>query len=372
MKVSICKVNTVAKGREYEYWQVTWHIDGKRKRQNFETKAAADTHANDLREQQRAAGAAWLSLSHGERGDLMLLYQEAKKRGVTLRQAWESFKNGDNFKNVAREPRTLKVAMDEVVAAKLAAGRRERYVDSLRHYLKMFIKGRESEQVASISAGDIERWFAGRREAPSTRASNQWRISTLFGYCVRRKYISENPCDGVERIKVEQKPRTIFTPEQVKKLLEICLKTEKAMLPYFILGIFAGLRPESELLQLEWRHIDVRRGLIRIEKTKVVNHRRVVQLHRTARKWLAVCKVGKGGLIVPKQSRRRRRRVCTKAEVKWHQDIMRHTAASYLLAFHKDAAKVAVMLGHSPKILYQHYHELVGPKEAKAFWGIGP
>lgn len=56
----------------------------------------------------------------------------------------------------------------------------------------------------------------------------------------------------------------------------------------------------------------------------------------------------------------------------WPKDILRHTAASYLIALKEDAGKVATMLGNSPKILLQHYHEIVRPEECAAFWNCQP
>jgi hypothetical protein len=38
----------------------------------------------------------------------------------------------------------------------------------------------------------------------------------------------------------------------------------------------------------------------------------------------------------------------------------------------QDVAKVALEAGNSPQIIFQHYRELVQPKEAKAWFGIKP
>jgi hypothetical protein len=54
----------------------------------------------------------------------------------------------------------------------------------------------------------------------------------------------------------------------------------------------------------------------------------------------------------------------------WPTDLLRHTAASYLLALHKDAGKVANMLGNSPQILLSHYHDPVTEADCKAFWQL--
>ena len=52
----------------------------------------------------------------------------------------------------------------------------------------------------------------------------------------------------------------------------------------------------------------------------------------------------------------------------WPKDVLRHTAASYLLALHGDVGKVAMMLGNSPNILLTHYHEPVCETDCAAFW----
>ena len=54
------------------------------------------------------------------------------------------------------------------------------------------------------------------------------------------------------------------------------------------------------------------------------------------------------------------------------KDILRHTAASMLMAEWEDEGKAAASLGNSPTILHAHYRELVSRAEAKRFWGIVP
>jgi hypothetical protein len=56
----------------------------------------------------------------------------------------------------------------------------------------------------------------------------------------------------------------------------------------------------------------------------------------------------------------------------WPKDILRHTAASILMATWEDEGKLAATLGISPSVLHAHYRELVTRAEAKRFWGIGP
>jgi hypothetical protein len=52
---------------------------------------------------------------------------------------------------------------------------------------------------------------------------------------------------------------------------------------------------------------------------------------------------------------------------------MRHSAASYHLAAHRNETLTQAMLGHeSGKMLFAHYRELVKPKDAERYWQIMP
>ena len=56
----------------------------------------------------------------------------------------------------------------------------------------------------------------------------------------------------------------------------------------------------------------------------------------------------------------------------WPQDLLRHTAASYLVARDGDAGKVALQLGNSAAVLLLNYRELVEKEDAAAFFELGP
>jgi integrase len=55
---------------------------------------------------------------------------------------------------------------------------------------------------------------------------------------------------------------------------------------------------------------------------------------------------------------------------KWRADILRHTAASYLITKYQDVGKVAFWLGNSPQIIMTHYHEPVMQAECEKFWTL--
>ncbi len=65
-------------------------------------------------------------------------------------------------------------------------------------------------------------------------------------------------------------------------------------------------------------------------------------------------------------------RIHAKLLKSWSHDIMRHSAASYMLAQTQNAAKVAAHLGHSEQVLFSNYRELVAPAQAKRFFSLRP
>ena len=59
--------------------------------------------------------------------------------------------------------------------------------------------------------------------------------------------------------------------------------------------------------------------------------------------------------------------------LKWPDNALRHSFASYHVAHFKDAKALALEMGHTDSgMLFNHYRELVKPKEAERYWNIRP
>jgi integrase len=55
----------------------------------------------------------------------------------------------------------------------------------------------------------------------------------------------------------------------------------------------------------------------------------------------------------------------------WKKNCLRHSFASYALAYSRDAAKTAYEMGHtSPALLYKEYANAVTRKEAEEWWSL--
>lgn len=261
---------------------------------------------------------------------------------------------------------SLAESIDRLIAAKRAANLRPVYLKSLRYYLNRFAQGREARPVDSITPAEVEK-FLSQFPLAASRATWLNRISTLFAFAVRRDFLPKNPCAALERITVERKAPVILTPAQSRQLLEI---TPTVLRPYLVLGLFAGIRP-SELQRLTWAEVDLVTFTVKVNVAKT-RRRRIVPLHQRAVALLSEHPL-KSGPLAPSNStvRRWKRRACAVLGLpSWPADLLRHTAASYLLALHGDAGKVATMLGNSSSILLSHYHQPVRNGDCGHFWAV--
>lgn len=265
---------------------------------------------------------------------------------------------------------SLAQVISELLAAKKVANLRPKYLKGLKLYLEQFASGRELLPISEISVRELEAWFAERNEASSTRSSNTGRLASLFSFAVRRGYMAENPTKRMERIHIERKTPEIFTPAQCRLALDFAEQEFPRFLPWLVLAMFCGVRPE-ELDKLSWQAVNLPEKIITIDAAvSKVRRRRLTPIPAVALAWL---KFG-GDLPLPLSSRRRYvRRIRDRLGMEdWPQDVLRHTAASYTLAIHQDAPKVAMWLGNSPKILLRDYQQLVSANAAAEFWGLLP
>ena len=57
----------------------------------------------------------------------------------------------------------------------------------------------------------------------------------------------------------------------------------------------------------------------------------------------------------------------------WPSNALRHSFASYHLAHFNDAAALALQLGHTDAgLVFQHYRQIVKPKDAEKYWNLSP
>jgi integrase len=205
----------------------------------------------------------------------------------------------------------------------------------------------------------------------------------MFNHGIKRGYLLDNPIlklDFAHRVRreVQTIPSAI-----VAKMLNHAIEYDLQLVPFLVLGFFAGIRPDGELQKLEWSDVifEEKTIVIRPEVSKT-NRRRFPKLSANAESWLEAYKLRGGvmeGKMVPftpnilRTKRRANWSAAAGKKAKWFQQGMRHTFCSNWLALHKDVNELVLQSGHdSVDTMWRNYHKGVTEKEAKKFWAILP
>jgi site-specific recombinase XerD len=214
----------------------------------------------------------------------------------------------------------------QLIEAKSSGNRRDAYVRGLHGYLKRFAKGREGKLISDFTTLDIQTWLK-QFHSLSSKDTNFKRIAVLFAFALRHEMIFKDPCLKIEPIFLDKKAPFILSPEQTEKLLEIAqtpnddprLDSETPCLPYIILGLFAGIRPD-ELLRLQWEDVSLKTRTVAVDgKTR---RRRIVPLEPRAVALLSAC-VEDDGPVSPSNSTVRRFKRAARLKFGWSAFIER-------------------------------------------------
>jgi len=249
--------------------------------------------------------------------------------------------------------------------AKQSDGLRPRYLGDLRDRLRRFADDFAERKLSDISSAQIDRWLRELDLAPGSRNTFHTRLRTFFEFANCRGWTSVNPVADVSKAKVISQPPAILTPEQIARLLE---SASPETLPFWLLGAFAGLR-SAEIERLQWRHIKWDERLIEVDAaSSKTASRRLITMLPNLLEWLEPYRHHHGPICLPGHYQhlvadRERAGI----EI-WPGNGLRHSYASYHLAFFKDAPGLSLELGHvQPQTVFAHYREVVSPGEAQKY-----
>lgn len=279
----------------------------------------------------------------------------------------------DTSASSSKQPISLPDAVSLFIHSKQRSGFDSRYVTTLRQILNRFQKDTPAKTVRD-AATMFEGWMYLQNWQNTSLASNLGRMSSFFRFSVNRGWLDKNPCESFEKPRIHRKTPQILTYDQSATILRWALEHRPRLLAYLALTLFAGVRPE-EVEKISWGAVDLDalHVIVSAEASKV-SRRRITPIPPNAALWLIAAKA-KGALLPVSQSSRKRFVKELRVQIgleEWPQDVLRHTAASYMLAKVQDAGKVALWLGNSPKILLTRYVELVSKQQTQLFWELKP
>jgi len=226
--------------------------------------------------------------------------------------------------------------------------------------------------IGQVTHGQLETWLRSR--AGSLRSRNNYRglIVTLWRFARQRGYLLRDratEADMLPRAKDNGTEIEVFRPADFSKLIA---KADATVVPFLAIGAFTGLR-HAELLRLEWEDVRFDQGFVEVKAKKAKTaQRRLVPIQPNLQAWLAPYRAHTGPVCVWSRIGRKASVLAREMGIRWPNNGLRHSYATYRLAHCQDAAKVALEMGNTPSMIFRHYRELVTPKDAAAWWNISP
>jgi integrase len=108
-------------------------------------------------------------------------------------------------------------------------------------------------------------------------------------------YVVTHPAGELVPDKKNGKKPGILTVIEARALL---LAAETDFIPALSLGLFAGLRPESEIWRLDWSNIKLAKRIIDIDQSKNTMSHRHVRIPENLAAWLAPCAKAHGNVTL--------------------------------------------------------------------------
>ena len=291
-------------------WQVACMVKGKRIREAFPTKEEAETRAAQIRQMVDNEGAAAFSLPADTRAEAAKCIEMLKPYNATISEACEHF-----VEKVLkfREAPAVADAVKRLLVEKEQKNLRPGTLNDLRHRWGKFAETFGTRKLNEITGEDLTAWLVKQASDPVNRHNYRRKIGSLYRLAVKRKWTAENIVEQTERPEMVEAGVGILHVKQIVKLLEHA--DDHGLLPFAVLGFFAGVRPD-ELKKLEWSAVNLARRQVvigpEVAKTK---QQRILPLNDTALAWLATCAKKHGRIAAPDNFRKTIRRM---AQGGWH------------------------------------------------------
>jgi integrase len=343
----------------------------KKGRKFFKTRNEAEAEAFRQRTLLERHSRIAVGLSQRELSEFIHARDRLAGYGKTIGDVVENF--CDHQERVRRCKVTVSELAIEVIEAKRRDGMSATYLADLRKRFSHFCRDFGNRLIAGVMVEELDNWMRNLPLSQKSRANYRAVIGVLFSFAKRRRMIDSNPIEFTARPKLVDKAPEIFTVDELRSLLETANRVAPDVVPMLAIGAFAGLR-EAEIQRLDWSEIDLVSGHIEVKASKAKSaRRRIIPIQPNLAGWLRPF-TGLTGRVAPSSPRRKLVRVRAEAGlVRWPNNGLRHSFASYRLAAIHDPPRVSTELGHtSSQMLYSTYRELVRPEEAERYWKIVP
>jgi len=389
-------------GRTYERYTIKGHYEGGKRCQTvYRTRREAENLLQLLQRERRHHGLNATEMPMRLRVEAHQCLQRLEKYGASLTQATDCLIAELEAKNRLQKCQSMAFYLDEFVRMKENRVKSSeldiKTLRTNRSRVREFKKKFGDLPILSVTRGRILSYLEQLTLAPTTRSHYRSLLSEFFNYAVQKEWVEVNPVTPLRRLpglsRFKEREVEILTPAEAWELLEQARQDPRAdrMVPYFALGLFAGLRP-GEAGQIRWEAIDFGLGSIEVKwGTSKWRRTRYVEITKTARAWLQPYRRAEGLVSIQSEigfrkafTRIRKRCGWTIGKIKdsaakterptktWTSDVLRHSYASYWLAIYQNKPKLAELMGNTEAVITKYYQKPIPPSKAESYWVLRP
>lgn len=348
-------------------------VDGKRRRIYRSTKAAADRLAAEEQEKSTLEGMGVAALSPPERIDAANALRILAGTGVTL----EEMARREIERGATKTTMLVSELYAEFYAKKKKLGLRAGSLRSIKDRAGRFSKDVDGIYIGDMTGPMIEEWLDRSDVKPVSRNAYLRGIRSMFNYALRQGYISSNPAQRVDFVKERLQQPKVFSPDQATAILSWCIDKKPALVPYYAIAIFAGLRPD-EIKRATKAEINLPDRIITVTPDMSKTHMRHVKISDNLFQWLEKYPAPKKGPLFWK--RYWKDEMVSDLALDWPHDVCRKTFISYHLAAFRNQTETIQEAGHrNADMIFTYYRNIqtftgdqITQDYAKAFWKISP
>lgn len=259
---------------------------------------------------------------------------------------------------------------------KESAGRPD-YVEKRAYYFQRLTGKLGAVRLGAVTPDQIESVLASTA-SPWMRNSMLVHYRILFRWARRMRLTRNDPTEGITERKVTPS-KVVLTLADTAHLVETCAAAMPELLPAVALQLFMGIRT-SEITRLCWGA--VRHGeFVDIAPDVAKTHeRRVIDWWPPRLTALVAGRHDADAPIAPhpasyEAAKFALMRACrlTKKDFRFGQNAMRHSFASYAVAYHENAGRVALLMGQRDvNVLFRHYRNYATKSDGAAYFGLVP
>lgn len=359
---------------------------GKKQERFFKTKELAQGEVQRLKVRKENHGTAAKLLTPADEQQAVSALKLLRDKGIT-KQLSEIV--GDYIKSWEERnaSKTLSFAWASYIKQLKDDGASEAHQKNHRRTLKRFIKQSLHEKLLTdLTAKDIEEVIGGSSKSYYNVQLRELR--SVLNYGISKKWLRVNPVEEVKFKKRKLGEVEIYTPHEIKALMDTTRRLYPELVPAMAVMAFAGIRPDhlsGEITKIEWGHILTATRDKTIELPASVTKtgkRRTIKIRPVLASWLQWHKDSGGvttGLVCPEKGeplRTKLREIFNATKVKGVsveriQDGLRHSFGSYL-SKSESLDKAEQELGHAGgrELLNRHYRQDIKAALASSFWAL--